>query len=187
MNSYFKIVAIALLFPAFIVKAQKLPYTNQTDAGLLLGQASETVFTAQSFHGVKISKWKLETGITAGIDVYPQMTILPVSLAFKWNPFNSGIVSPLISLNAGYGFGWLQPQQNDTRYPGGYTVNPSLGLRIKTKNNAKLNLGVGFRQQKAVVRQRHEYYLLNFMGGSSVDMKDEYTFRRASLMLGLSF
>ena len=179
------ITAVFLLFTV-AAKAQHLPYTNQTDAGVLVGPASAASFTAQTFNGVRISTWKLEAGITTGVDIYPQMTILPISLGFKWNPFDNDI-SPFVSLNAGYGFGWLQAKRGDAKYDGGYILNPSLGIRIKTKNTAKVNLGIGFRHQKAVIRQRPEYYTFDYFGGGPPQIKEEYKFRRISVILGMSF
>ena len=61
------------------VRAQDMPYTNQTEAGLLLGTGVVPAFTVQMFNGVRINKWNVEAGLNAGIDIYPQITILPVS------------------------------------------------------------------------------------------------------------
>jgi hypothetical protein len=187
MNVFRTIITLSLLSLTAVVKAQNLPYTNQTEAGLLAGTGSEPVFTAQTFNGIRISKWNLETGITTGADIYPQMTIVPVSAGFRWNPFNARIISPLFSLNAGYGFGWLERNRDGTKYKGGYILNPSLGLRVKTQSSAKVNVGVGYRQQKAVIRQNPDFYILDSFGGWPSQQKDEYKFRRMSLYLGLSF
>ena len=58
------------------VRAQDMPYTNQTEAGLLLGTGVVPAFTVQMFNGVRINKWNVEAGITSGIDIYDQITIL---------------------------------------------------------------------------------------------------------------
>lgn len=182
------LIIVSVLLFTTQVNAQKLPYTNHTEAGLLAGNGVNPSFTFQTFNGVRIQKWKFEAGLTTGVDIYSQMIILPLSAGVKWNPFNTKAISPFVSVNAGYGFAWLQRPSDNLNYSGGYMFNPSVGLRIKTKKDAaKLNLSLGFRQQRAVTRQTSEFYLYDYIGGSpDIETQDEYTFRRISLTLGLS-
>ena len=181
------IIMVILLFFVILARAQQLPYTNQTDAGLLMGPASKAAFSAQTFHGVKIIRWKIEAGINAGVDIYPQLTILPVSAGFKWNPFNAHRISPLLGLSAGYGFGLQDRQKDELKHLGGYIFNPTLGLRVKTKSSAKLNLGIGYRQQKAVNRQNFDSNILNSFSSWPILLKEEYKLRKISLTVGISF
>lgn len=185
-----KIILVALLLlstPA--IKAQNLPFVNHTEAGILAATGRDPSFTVQTFNGVKINKLKLEAGITAGVDVYHEMTLLPISAGFKWNPLNNLPVSPYISLNAGYGFDWLQRQRDATKYDGGYILHPSLGVRIKTKNSTRVFMGLGYRQQRAVIDQNIQPIGLfdsSFAPTPYLQAKEEYKFRRVSLSFGIS-
>lgn len=178
---------IALLVIGNLVKAQNLPYTNQTEAGILIGEGVSPSFSAQTFNGVKIKKWKLEAGLTAGVDIYQEITVLPLAAGIKWNPFDKEDISPFISLNAGYGFDWLQRKVENQEYEGGYMINPSVGLRIKTKKAVKLNLSLGYKQQRAVIYPNQFTLFDSFAGTQNMEAKDEYKFRRLNLSFGLSF
>ena len=178
-----------LLLVSPFIKAQRLPYVNHTEVGILAATGRDPSFTGQTFNGVKINKWKLEAGITAGVDIYQEMTLLPISAGFKWNPWNNLAASPYISFNAGYGFDWLQRQSDDTKYDGGYVLHPSLGVRIKTRSSTQVYLGLGFRQQRAVIRQNNQtpgLFYDYFAGIPDMQAKEEYRFRRLSLSFGLS-
>ena len=184
-----KIIIVLLLLAPFFTKAQNFPYVNHSEVGILSATGRAPSFTGQTFHGVKIQKWKLEAGISAGVDIYQEMTLLPMSVGFKWNPLNKLPVSPYISFNAGYGFDWLQRQSNDTKYDGGYVLHPSLGIRIKTKSSTNVYLGLGFRQQRAVIRQNIQsigLFYSSFAPMPDMQAKEEYKFRRISLSLGMS-
>lgn len=184
-----RILYIILIFVFFgdHAQAQKLPFTNHTELGLLAGNGIKPSFSIQTFNGVKIQKWQLEAGISTGLDIYSPVIVLPLSGSLAWNPLNSRTVSPIIGLNAGYGFGWLESGNENAETTGGYMINPSIGLRIKTKDTAKLNIGIGFREQRAVTQHTSNFYLNDFTGGRpGIETKDEYRFRRISLTLGLS-
>ena len=169
------------------VQAQKFPFTNHTALGLLAGNGTKPSFTFQTFNGVKIQKWQLEAGISTGLDVYSPITILPLSAGLAWNPLNAHTVSPIFSLNAGYGFALLNVDNHNAKIRGGYMINPSIGLRVKTKENMKIHLAVGFREQKASSRQTSDSFVYDFVGGRpDIENQDDYRFRRISLILGLS-
>lgn len=186
MRSFYAILLFVILSTQG--QAQKLPFTNHTELGLLAGDGTKPSFSFQTFNGIKIQKWQLEVGINTGLDVYSPVIILPLSASLAWNPFSSRVISPIVSVNAGYGFGWLKSGNENAETTGGFLINPSIGLRIKTKDAAKLNIGLGFRQQKAVTRQTFDFYLDDFAGGPpDLETQDEYQFRRVSLTLGLSF
>ncbi|NEU07363.1 hypothetical protein GZH53_03465 [Flavihumibacter sp. R14] len=189
MSTYPKaLTLITLLLVTLAAKGQRMPYTNQTDAGVLIGTPSATSFSAQTFNGVTIRKWNLDAGITTGIDLYNQVIILPLSAGFKWNPFRAHTVSPVISLNGGYGFTWLQRRKDDVKYEGGVIINPSIGLRIKTKSRSKINVALGFRQQKAEIYQPMSTIIFDYFGPHpNMAIMEEYKFRRLTFSLGLSF
>lgn len=178
-----------LLLASSCLKAQNLPYVNHIEAGILTATGRKPSFSAQTFNGVRIEKWKLETGIIAGVDIYQEMTLLPISAGFKWNPLNNLPVSPYMSFNAGYAFDWFQRQSDGTKYDGGYSLHPSLGMRIKTKNATTVYMGVGYRQQRAVVRQTIQSIGLfpgSFGAIPDLQSKEEYKYRRISLSFGIS-
>ena len=184
-----KLIIALVLLSSSSIKAQPLPYVNHTETGILTATGNGPSFTAQTFNGVKIDKWKLEAGITAGVDIYQEMTLLPVSVGLKYNPLNNLPLSPYISMNAGYGFDWLQGQSDNTKYDGGYVLHPSLGVRIKTKSSTRVSLGLGFRQQRAVIRQNIQsigLFFDSFAPMPDMRAKEEYKFRRISLSLGMS-
>ncbi len=165
------------------VQAQHYPYAFQADAGLLIGNSVLPSFTTHIFNGVRIDKWKIESGIVSGVDIYKQITVLPLAGGLKWMPFRSRSLSPFIGISAGYGFDWLQRREESYSYGGGAMFNPSIGVRIKTKWKASMNLGLGFKQQNASVYQT--YYNL---GGKAISTIEEaYTFSRVSINYGLSF
>lgn len=182
-------IIVVLLLTSALLQAQNLPFINHTEAGILAATGRAPSFTAQTFNGLKINKLKLEAGITAGVDIYQEMTLLPVSAGVKWNPLNNLPVSPYISFNAGYSFNWLQRQSDNTEYDGGYILHPSMGVRIKTKNANGIFIGLGYRQQRAVIRQNAQpmgLFYDSFGPMPNMLSKEEYKFRRISLTLGLS-
>jgi len=178
-----RILAFILIVFISKAKAQNYPYSFQADAGLLIGNSVLPSFTTQIFNGVRIDKWKIEAGIVSGVDIYKQITVLPLAAGLKWMPFRSRSLSPFIGLSAGYGFDWLQRRSESYSYRGGAMFNPSIGVKIKTKWKASMNLGLGFKQQNASVYQT--YY---GMGGKPISaIEEEYTFSRLSINYGLSF
>lgn len=84
-------LALLVLMVLFeTANAQNLPYTNQTDIGILVGDGVTPSFTAQVFNGVQISKWKLKAGLITGVDFYQQILLVPVAAGIKWTPFEGG-------------------------------------------------------------------------------------------------
>lgn len=165
------------------IKAQNIPYTFQADAGILAGNQVKSSFTVQIFNGIRIDKWNIEAGITSGIDIYDQITILPISAGFKWMPFKNGSLIPFIGLNAGYGFEWLQRKVKSRSYEGGTMFNPSIGLGIKNKWKTKMNLGIGFKKQTASVY----FPFYDERGRLRNAIEEKYKFSRLSITYGLSF
>ncbi|MEJ7779843.1 MAG: hypothetical protein WKF68_09635 [Daejeonella sp.] len=164
-------------------QAQDYPYAFEADAGLLIGNNIFPSFTARIFNGVRIDKWKIEAGIISGVDTYKQITVLPLSAGLKWMPIRSGSLTPFFGLSAGYGFSWLQRRVENHRYEGGAMFNPSIGLKIKTKWKAGMNLSIGFKQQSASVYQI--YY--DMAGKPFSTIEEEYKFSRLSINYGLNF
>ena len=165
------------------IKAQNIPYTFQAHAGILAGNQVKPSFTVQIFNGIRIDKWNTEAGITSGIDIYDQITILPLSAGFKWIPFKNGSLIPFIGLNAGYGFEWLKRKVNSRRYEGGTMFNQSFGIRLRNKWKAKMDFGIGFKQQRASIYS--PFY--DERGRLRNAIEEKYKFSRLSITYGLSF
>lgn len=163
------------------IKAQIIPYTIQADVGILTGNQVQPSFTVQLFNGVRIDQ--IEAGITSGIDIYDQITILPLSAGFKWMPFKQGNLIPFIGINAGYGFEWLQRKVESRSYEGGTMFNPSFGIRVRNTWKAKMNFGIGFKQQRASIY----FPFYDERGRPITAMEEKYKFSRLSINYGLSF
>lgn len=163
------------------VNAQKYPYTLQADINLLVGQSLPPVPGVHIFNGVKAEKWNAEAGLTVGADVYRQLALLPVSANVKWMPLEQRALMPYLSLSAGYGFAWLNRGTEEKDYQGGGVFNPLIGLRIKTRAKTRLNLGVGYKHQKANI----VFTDLDDLGRTNSKVAEEYTFGRVSFNLGV--
>lgn len=165
------------------VKAQKYHYTTQADISILAGQYVLPVPGVQIFNGVQVEKWSAETGITVGADVYQQLTILPVSASLKWMPLAQKTLIPYLSLNAGYGLAWLNRGNEEKDYRGGAVVNPSIGLRIKTKTKTRLNFSAGYKKQRAAIVETR----FDNLGRTISVVTEKYEFGRFSLNFGIGF
>ncbi len=164
-------------------KAQKYPYTMQADISLLAGKHVLPVPGAQIFNGVQVKKWSAETGITVGADVYQQFTLLPVSASLKWIPLPQKIIMPYLSFTVGYGLAWLNKGTEEKRYRGGVVLNPSIGLKIKTKTKTRLNISAGFKQQKAAIIEKR----FDDLGRTVSVITEKYKLGRVSLNFGVGF
>lgn len=184
MRKIFLVFSIVIL--TVIAKAQNLPYVNQTDVGLLFGDEELRSFSIQTFSGVVIEKWKLQLGLVTGIDVYQQITLIPLAPSFKYFPFSNKKTNPFLSLNVGYAFSGLKKFDDNQVSEGGLLINPSLGLRFKTQRKAAFNFNLGYKTQKGTVIT----YTDNFSSPNPRlrnKVVDEYTFKRVSMTLGISF
>lgn len=164
-------------------KGQKYRYTVQADVGLLAGEGVWPVPSAQVFNGVRINNLYSEVGVTAGADIYKQLTILPIQWSVKWVPFPDKSVMPYLGLSAGYGFTWLNRGTEMKAYQGGAVFNPSIGLRIKTKSKARLNFMAGFKQQSASAT----ITTFDALGQINSELTEEYKYSRISLAFGVGF
>jgi hypothetical protein len=184
MRKYYLVIFLLILFK--LTGAQNLPYVNQTDVGLLIGNKSVVSFSAQSFNGVIIDKWKIHLGFITGIDVYQPITFIPLAPSIKYLPFSTKKTNPYLSLTAGYSFSGLKKFQDNQIGYGGILFNPSLGLRFKSQRKAAFNLNFGYKIQKGkVVTLSDSFISPNPRFKNKI--VDNYTFKRISFTLGLSF
>ncbi len=173
-----------LLFFGVEVKAQNFPYTHQTDVGVLLSSGGSASFTAQTFNGIEVDKWKMDVGTVLGVDTYSPITLLPVQAGLKFHPFQFKNIQPSFNLSSGYGFSLLH-QKTDVTSKGGFLIHPSMGVRIKGHKKAAFNLTVGYKYQKAAVTVfNHDDFIF---GPSSFISMNDYTFKRVFLSFGISF
>lgn len=181
----FYIVFIFLILPS-ILKAQKLPYVNQTDIGFLLGNNNILSFSGQSFNGVVIDKWKIHLGLIVGVDVYEPLTVIPLAPSIKFLPFDSKKTNTYLSLTAGYAFSGLNRFIDDRNEKGGILFNPSFGIRLKSQRKAAFNINAGYKIQKSRIETFSNSLISPDPRFKDIEI-DEYTFRRISLTLGISF
>lgn len=169
------------------LRAQNISYSGQLEAGILNGESGYPVFSVQTFHGIRFKQQQLETGLVAGVDAYSQMVLLPVMLSAKWNPYSSRPVSPVLSWGGGYGFDWLQRRTRGIDYEGGYLINPSLGIRVKTRKASKVSFSIGYKKQLATIH-RSEFSIpaVDSFAPTS-ETVEKYKFHRISVMFGLNF
>ena len=179
------LLVFSFLIITLISEAQNLPHVNQTDVGLLIGDNVSESFSAQSFNGVDIDKWKIHLGFIIGIDIYQPLTVIPLAPSIKFFPFDNKKTNPYLSLTAGYAFSALNKFEDNRSGKGGILFNPSIGLRFKTKRKAAFNLNLGYKSQKSTITTFSNSFTINpRLRNKTVD---KYTFKRISFTLGLSF
>ncbi|SKB74982.1 hypothetical protein [Daejeonella lutea] len=177
--------ALFIFLVVFISEArsQKYPYTLQADIGLLAGEKVSPVPAVQVFNGVRVDKFFSEAGITVGADIYKQLTILPLQIGVKWMPFQDKNLKPFLSFSAGYGIPLLNNKPEGKGYKGGAVINPSIGLRIKSKSKARLNFMAGFKHQRASILTT----TFDALGKINSVLNEEYRYSRISLGFGVGF
>ncbi len=179
----FRLILLCCLAMTSQVSAQKYPYTFQGDFVAFVAERVVPVVGAHVFNGVRIEKYGLETGITVGVDGYPQFLLIPAMAGVKWMPFPKAALVPYLNVNAGRSLAWLNRHTDEKDFKGGGVFNPSLGIRFRSKTKERLNLGVGYLTQNAqIVETRYDDL------GRVIDLSTEqYRIRRMSLNFGISF
>ncbi len=173
-----------LFFTTLTLKAQDMPYVNQTDVGLLIGNKTTGLFSFQSFNGVNIAKLKLHIGVVTGIDFYTPLHMIPLAPGLKFFPFPSKKTNVFMSLNAGYAFSGTKKLADNQSGEGGLLFNPSFGVRFESAKKAAFNLNFGYKSQKGSIVT----YTNSFANPRNKDkLVDAYTFRRLSVTMGVSF
>ncbi|MES2796850.1 MAG: hypothetical protein V4683_12840 [Bacteroidota bacterium] len=138
-------------------------------------------FTFQHFTGYPVHK-AINMGLTAGFDYYRSNIITPVSVSVKSTLVPSKRISPIGSLDVGYGFIWKSEADkvNNIDKYGGLMINPSAGFRIKVGNDgSNLNINVGYKLQQSGFennRPDEKFYLT-----------EKRSFNRLSIRLGFGF
>jgi hypothetical protein len=156
-------------------------YLNMTEVGLSVGnsyrqnEGRKEDITLQTFNGYQFAPY-LALGLTAGVDAYSRITLLPVGLGLRGDLTKTRI-RPYYGLDAGYALDWLNnPRQTGNRQ-GGFFWSPGLGLKFSSRRNHAFLINLAYRQQTTSLETP-------FGNGTSVT---ENRFNRVLFRTGMSF
>jgi hypothetical protein len=193
-------LSLFILFST-LVFAQEKPvfkphFVNMTEFGGLFGRviygvnnwngtfrdevSNRLSFTLQTFNGVQL-KPRLAVGGTVGIDWYRTALIMPIAAGVRYDLAKNKTQksSFYASLDAGYGFNWLNA--NPTKYTtsGGMMLNPGLGFRIGLKSQSALLISLSYKRQEVRVTKP-----LNW---GEIDKYEDRVYNRMAFRVGVSF
>ena len=177
------VICILSICCTLIAKGQTYKYTNHIEAGIMIGLNGGLPFTLQMFNGVKLQKSKLDIGITAGIDSYQQMVLLPLTLGIRYPSASSLKTRAYVGFDTGYSFDWLEYDTKDQQYGGGWIINPTVGLKFRSSKANKITLSLGYKHQLASLYSDSELISPNF---SQYTATSKYSFNRITFRVGLS-
>jgi hypothetical protein len=181
---------LILILLSFTCRAQKLSYTNHTEVGVLIPEEASASFTFQTFNGIKIPKSTLDVGITTGLDIYPEVKVIPLALGLRIDLLKTDPLSFYAGLDAGLGFGVLRKSSDDETSKAGTLINPAIGLKFKTQSKQSITVGFGFRSQELTITKTRGTSGLGIddrIGAFNYIETNKYKYRRLSLRLGVSF
>ncbi len=169
-------------------------YVNMTEIGGLFGRvvydipwsvpASQQVenrlsLTVQTFNGVQL-KPRLAVGATVGVDWYNTALLAPVAAGIRYDLVRSPKnVSLYGTLDAGYGFNWLQVDATGYDTKGGLMLNPGLGLKFGFKSGSAMVLSLTYKRQEAKVNKP--------LGWNELEKWEDRVYNRMALRLGFMF
>jgi hypothetical protein len=173
-------VARELVRPAF-----KYPYTtgylNMTEGGLSVGNgyrqnAGRNVdITLQTFNGYQFASY-LALGLTAGVDGYSGITLMPLGLGLRGDLVKSR-VRPYYSLDAGYALDWIHNPRLAGNRQGGIFWSPGLGIKFNSRKTHAFLMSLAYRHQRSTLEN-------DFGNGTSIT---ENKFKRVLFRIGFSF
>lgn len=131
--------------------------------------------SVEIFNGVRLHRL-LAVGATTGFDFYNNLLITPFALGIRGEVFNTRI-SPIYSIDAGYGSAFLSHESDNEKKKGGWMFNPALGFRVRSGNGTAYTFATGYKTQEAETS--------TFWGSSMTDQK--ITYKRVSVQLGFMF
>lgn len=189
------LIFIHSLTYSFITFAQFKPhYVNMTEVGGLFGRVVYDIpwsvpaiqevenrlsLTLQTFNGVQI-KPRLAVGVTTGIDWYNTALLMPVAAGARYDLVRSKKnVTVFGTLDAGYGFNWLQADGTGYDTQGGMMLNPGVGLKFGFKSGSAMLLSLSYKRQDAQVTKP--------LGWGEVEKWENRTYNRMALRLGFMF
>jgi hypothetical protein len=198
MKKIFFILSIAISTSVVAQEKTKFKphFVNMTEFGGLFGRtvynvnnwngsfgeevANRLSFTLQTFNGVQL-KPRLAVGATVGIDWYKAALIMPIAAGVRYDLVkNSSQKSSLYaSLDAGYGFNWLNVNASNYTTSGGLMLNPGIGLRVGLKSQSALLISLTYKRQDVQVTQPLYW--------SEIDKYENRTYNRMAFRIGVSF
>ncbi|EJF11425.1 MULTISPECIES: hypothetical protein [Pontibacter] len=131
--------------------------------------------TVTLFNGIRLHRL-LAIGATTGFDFYNNLLITPFALGIRGEMLNTRI-SPIYSIDAGYGSSFLSHESDNEKKEGGWMFNPALGFRVRSGNSTAYTFAAGYKTQKAET--------VSSWGHSFTEQK--ITFKRLSVQLGFMF
>jgi hypothetical protein len=180
---------------SFTTFAQFKPhYVNMTEVGGLFGRVVYDIpwsvptiqevenrlsVTLQTFNGVQL-KPRLAVGLTTGIDWYNTALLMPVAAGARYDLVRSKKnVTVFGTLDAGYGFNWLQADGTGYDTQGGMMLNPGVGLKFGFKSGSAMLLSLSYKRQEARVTKP--------LGWGEIEKWEDRTYNRMALRLGFMF
>jgi len=195
-----KKILIGLLFThsliySFTISAQHKPhYVNMTEVGGLFGRVVYDIpwsvpvtqevenrlsLTIQTFNGVQL-KPRLALGATVGVDWYNTALLTPIAAGVRYDlvstPKNVHLFG---TLDAGYGFNWLQVNATGYDTKGGMMLNPGIGLKFGFKSGSAMLLSLTYKRQEARVTKP--------LSWGEVEKWEDRVYNRMALRLGFMF
>jgi hypothetical protein len=156
-------------------------YLNMTEIGLSVGnsyrqnEGRKEDITLQTFNGYQFAP-ALALGLTAGVDAYSGITLLPLGLGLRGD-LTQTRVRPYYGLDAGYSLDWLHNPRQPGNRQGGFFWSPGLGLKFSSRKKHALLINMAYRQQTTTLE--------NPFGNGTAITKN--TFNRVLFRVGLSF
>ncbi len=197
----FRFTAVAALvcwlWGSHVFGQDAIRFVNQTELGIFSGEAhlfDRSVFALQTFNGARFNEF-VELGATVGLDVYRDITLLPIAVGWRGVLPGEG-VSPYLGLDVGYGLTWLKKDTDTEWYDGGLMFNPVFGIRMKSRGKDRFSLSLGYRRQTYSasegqpllgVTNRVPESGASLPPGLASHRKDVFTIQRMSIRFGMVF
>jgi hypothetical protein len=131
--------------------------------------------TVKVFNGYRLHRL-LAVGASTGFDFYDNLLIIPLAVGLRGEVLDTRI-SPVYSIDAGYGGSLLSDEEGSVKRKGGWMFNPALGFRVRTGNSTAYTFAAGYKTQKAKIESSW---------GSTLT-EQNITFKRLSLQMGFMF
>jgi hypothetical protein len=195
-----ELVLLILTVSGFLSRLQaqsplfKPHYVNMTEVGGLFGRvvydipwsvpATQAVenrlsLTIQTFNGVQL-KPRLAVGATVGVDWYNTALLTPIAAGVRYDLISTPKNVHLFgTLDAGYGFNWLQVNATGYDTKGGMMLNPGIGLKFGFKSGSAMLLSLTYKRQEARVTKP--------LGWGEVEKWEDRVYNRMALRLGFMF
>lgn len=160
-HAFFTLLLLMPLLAVAQTKPFRPVFTNMTEVGVLLGQvrfgpataqgvAKRNTITGQTFNGVLVRP-RLSVGATVGADWYNLALITPVCAGLRYDLArpNQKNLRVFGSLDAGWGFTWLNEDPTGYETSGGWTLSPGIGFRMGRPAGTNFVLSLSYKRQEA--------------------------------------